>query len=183
MKKWICFILFLVPLLAMGQRHSKSIGGIDVFGGYTLTHSKAWNAGLGYMNYLSSKDILKIQGEYSQFVKKLYDSSFTMKDYAINLEYLRTVYSNENNLYLNIGIGARGGYEDIASAKEYLNTDGKVANIKSRFYAAPVVVGEIEFFVLPKTAFIFHAKECYSPMSDVRKWNTSVEVGIRQLIF
>ena len=45
------------------------------------------------------------------------------------------------------------------------------------------MVGEFEFFVLPKTAFIFHAKECYSPMSDVRKWNTSVEVGIRQLIF
>lgn len=101
----------------------------------------------------------------------------------LGLEYLRTVASNHNNLYFNVGLGVKGGYEDMGKAKDYLNEEGRESSLKSKFLAIPFVTGEVEFFPFTKTAILLQVKENYSPMSNLRKWNTSIGVGIKQLIF
>lgn len=184
MKKTFLLLFMLVfPMVMMGQRHSKGIGGIDVFGGFSPGKYAGWNAGTGYSHYMTSSDIFRITGEYTQYKRKIYTREFDIRNYTVDLEYLHTVVSNHNNLYVNLGMGVKGGYEDIGKAKDYLNSDGRESNIKSRFVVIPLVVGEVEFFTFAKTAFFLQAKENYSPMSDLRKWNTTIGIGIRQLIF
>lgn len=182
-KNFLLLFMLLLSLSMMGQRHSKGIGGIDVFGGFSPGKYAGWNAGIGYSHYVTSSDIFRVTGEYTQYKRKIYTREFDIRNYTAELEYLRTVVSNHNNLYVNLGIGAKGGYEDIGKAKDYLNSDGRVSGIKSRFVVMPLAVGEVEFFAFPKTAFILQVKENYSPVSDLRKWNTTVGIGIRQLIF
>lgn len=183
MKKYLFLILVMLPLCAMAQRHSKGIGGIDLFGGMATAKYTGWNAGLGYSHYISTNDIFRITGEYLQYNRRIYTRDFDIRNYTGNIEYLRTVLSNHNNLYINLGLGVKGGYEDIGEAKDFLNSEGRISDIKSRFIVAPLVTGEIEFFALPKTAILFQVKETYSPMSDLQKWGTTVGIGIRHLIF
>lgn len=182
-KLFLLLFTLLLPTVMMGQRHSKGIGGIDVFGGFSLGKYTGWNTGIGYSHYMTSSDIFRITGEYTQYKRKIYTREFDILNYMAELEYLHMVVSNHNNLYINLGIGVKGGYEDIGKAKDYVNSDGRVSDIKSRFMAIPLVAGEAEFFAFSKTAFLLQVKECYSPMSDLRKWNTTIGIGIRQLIF
>ena len=182
-KKFLLLFMLLLPMAMMGQRHSKGIGGIDVFGGFSPGKYAGWNAGLGYSHYMTSFDIFRITGEYTQYKRKIYTREFDIRNYTAGLEYLHTVVANHSNLYVNLGIGVKGGYEDIETAKDYLNSGGRVSDIQSKFVAIPLVAGEVEFFPFPKTALLLQVKENYSPMSDLRKWNTTIGIGIRQLIF
>lgn len=183
MKKLFLLLFALLPMVLTAQRHSQGIGAFEVFGAYTPASYSGWTAGVGYSNYLTTSSIFRLSAEYAQYDRKLYDKSFEIRNYTLGLEYLRTIVSNHNNLYLNIGAGTKGGYEDIGKAKDYLNEGGKESSLKSKFLAVPFVIGEVEFFPFPKTAVLLQVKEDYSPMSDLRKWNTSIGIGIRQLIF
>lgn len=183
MKNFFLLLLTLFPVALAAQRHSKGIGALELFGAYSPGTYSGWNIDLGYSNYITSSSIFRISAEYTQYKKKLYDKSFDIKNYMLGLEYLRTVASNHNNLYFNVGLGAKGGYEDMGKAKDYLNEEGRESSLKSKFLAIPFVTGEVEFFPFTKTAILLQVKENYSPMSNLRKWNTSIGVGIKQLIF
>lgn len=182
-KSFLLLFMLVFPIVMMGQRHSKGIGGIDIFGGFSPGEYAGWNAGVGYSHYMTSSYIFRIIGEYTQYKRKIYTREFNIRNYTVDLEYLHTFVSNHNNFYVNIGVGVKGGYEDVGKAKDYLNSEGRVSDIKSKFLVMPLVVGEVEFFTFSKTAFLLQVKENYSPMSDLRKWNTTIGIGIRQLIF
>lgn len=183
MKSFFLLLLTLLPMALAAQRHSKGIGALEVSGAYSLSTYAGWNIDFGYSNYITSSSIFRISTEYTQYKRKLYDKSFDIRNYMLELEYLCTVASNHNNLYLNVGAGGKGGYEDMGKAKDYLNEEGRKSSLRSKFIAIPFVTGEIEFFPLTKTAILLQVKGNYSPMSDLRKWNTSIGIGIKQLIF
>ena len=71
-KLFLLLFTLLLPMVMMGQRHSKGIGGIDVFGGFSLGKYTGWNTGIGYSHYVTSSDIFRITGEKSILVSLIF---------------------------------------------------------------------------------------------------------------
>lgn len=183
MKKIILSLIIALPLCAFAQRHSKGISAIELNAGILPEAGCGATAGIGYSTYLSSKSILRFTAEYMKNNIKLYQDRFNVADYMLGADWQKTLLTNRNNYFINIGGGIMTGYEDIGSIKTKYNENGLKNNMKSRFVFSPFISASAELFIINNTAVIFNFKKSYIPLSDVKNWNSTVSIGIKQLFF
>lgn len=183
MKRIILSLIIALPLCAYAQRHSVGISSVELNGGILPEAGAGPAASVGYSTYLSSKSILRFSADYMNNKIKLYQDRFNVADYGISADWQRTLITNRTNYFINLGGGMMAGYEDIGSIKTKYNENGLKNNMKSRFIVSPFISASAELFVKNNTAIIFNIRKSYTPLSDVKNWNSVFSVGIKQLLF
>lgn len=183
MKKLMLSLILAMPLCVFAQRHSVGISGIEINGGVLPEASYGPAVSVGYSSYLNSKSILRFSAEYLNNNIKLYQDTFKVADYAISGDWQRTILSNLNNYFLNVGGGLMVGYENIGTIKTKYNENGLKNDMKSRFIVSPFISASAEFFIHNNTAIVLNVRKSYTPLSDVKNWNSVVSIGIKQLLF
>ena len=183
MKRIILSLIIALPLCTYAQRHSVGISAVELNGGILPEAGCGPTASVGYSTYLSSKSILRFSADYMNNNIKLYQDRFNVADYGISADWQRTLLTNRTNYFINFGGGMMVGYEDIGSIKTKYNENGLKNDMKSRFIVSPFISASAELFIKNNTAIIFNIRKSYTPLSDVKNWNSVVSVGIKQLLF
>lgn len=169
-------ILPILILAAAGQahaqRHYTGIEGIEVNGGSSIFHGTAPCFSVEYSKYRSRRSFWKVGMNY---LEKKYDreeESQNADNIYLDASYNRTVATNRTSLFLNIGLGALAGTEIYKQEKKQYD-----------FIAGGKLEAEVELFVASRTAVVGHISQLWSPLSDIRKWDTTWQIGIKYLIY
>lgn len=173
LKRTILSILFIAAVgQVFAQRHYTGIEGIEASGGSSIFHGTAPYGSIGYSKYKSRVSFWKVGINYLQ---KKYESG-NEKQNADNIyldaSYNRTVATNRTSLFLNLGLGALAGTEIYRQEKKQYD-----------FIAGGKLEAELEFFIASRTALVGRITQLWSPLSDIRKWDTTWQVGIKYLIY
>lgn len=189
--KFILLLLIAISLEAHSQRHYKGISslemnyGTNVFGkadnyaniafGKYISRKSYWKAGLNYFEksfeYLAQQPSAMPDMYMSLMETYPVSNESKARDWYIDGSYNYTFVSNLKSVYWSIGIGAFMGTEYSKYPKE-----------EYQFIIGPEIGTEIEFFILPKMAFIAGIKEVWNPLS-IKKWNTIWNAGIKILLY
>ncbi len=188
-KALFIFLAFSLPSLA--QRHYAGIAGVEASAGSNLFHGISPYASIEYSKYKSRVSFWKFGMNYLQkefeydkgelpsgnvFSSSIPqgDPSFTRHadNIYFNASYNRTVATNRTSFFLNLGLGALTGVEIYRQDKKQYD-----------FIAGGKLEAELEYFIASRTALVGHLTQLWSPLSDIREWNTTWQVGIKYLIY
>lgn len=128
------------------------------------TRTTYWKIGL---NYLEKKFDYSIPDVSSEQVSKR-----KARDYYINGTYYKTVATNLSSLYFNLGLGVFTGVESYKEDKD-----------KYDYILGPKLEAELEYFISGRIAILGRVKQYWSPFSDISKWNTIWNVGVKVLLY
>lgn len=173
------------------QRHYAGVSalemnyGLNVFGhcrnNANLSFSKYknpctyWKVGLNYFeksfDFESEVPSIDMLEETAKEVTHITVFNKIARDYYIDAVYAKTVASNLNSLFFNLGIGAFTGVEVYKEEKN-----------RYEFLVGPKIEGELEYFVSRRFGFLGRVTQYWNPFSkDV--WNTTWNVGIKILLY
>lgn len=166
------------------QRHYTNVSalelnyGLNIFGrsntNLNISISKyrnrttMWKFGLNYFEKsyeYSYKDV-----SHEESVNRSFNS--TAKDYYIDAVYEKTIATNLSSLYFNLGIGIYTGVEAYKEEKDRYD-----------FLLGPKIEAEMEYFISARVALLGRVKQYWSPFSNISKWNTVWNVGVKVLIY
>lgn len=186
--KIIKFILLFISCVfahhLYGQRHYANISGIEFGYGQNIFGNNNTNLNLSISKYKSRTTYWKIGLNYFE---KPFDFSYeeiyldtpdtvsvnrTAKDYYIDAAYFKTVATNLSSLYFSLGIGAFAGVEGYKENKDQYD-----------FIFGSKIEAEVEYFISGKIAVLGRVGQYWSPLSEINKWNTVWNIGLKILIY
>lgn len=126
-----------------------------------------WKIGLNYFEKSFSFDMEDSSQEGSSI-----SVGRTAKDYYVDGIYYKTLATNLSTLYFGMGLGIFTGVE------AYKEEDDEYDYI-----LGPKLEAELEYFFLPRMALLGRLTQYWSPFSDISKWNTVWNVGVKFLIY
>lgn len=176
-KKTIAFTV-LLSFLSVGlhaQRHYSGISGVEVDMGGAIFNGPGYVGSLEYSKYKSKVSFWKMGLNY---MSKVYSDSITSENrYADNVylsaSYNRTVATNRKSVFCNVSGGLLTGVE------MYTGEEKKAYD----YILGCKLSCELELFVASRTAMVISATQYWSPLSAIRKWDTTWQVGIKHLIY
>lgn len=159
------------------QRHYAGISGIETNYGMNMFGRSNTHLSFGYSKYRNRTTYWKIglnffEKSFSYTLQPDIMIGSTGRDYYIDGNYYKTVATNLTSLYFSLGIGVFTGVEYYKKPeKEY------------DFILGPKIGIEIEYFIFPKIALIGRINQYWSPFSDLSRWNTIWNAGVKVLIY
>ena len=172
MKRIIFFLLLsIICGNSIAQRHYGGIKGSEIYVGNNLTGDFNPYLSIGISKYLSRTAYIKFALNQMETTSVATRSVGVWKsnEIFVNGMYYKMVYSNEANVFLNLGAGGFIGSEKWFDS--------------SKLMAGSMVGIEGEYFFGKKYAILLSLNELYSVLSDVRQWNTVFSVGLKILLY
>jgi hypothetical protein len=188
------FIVVLLPLNILSQRHYKGINGIEANYGLNIFEDNGtflnvsaskyvnrttyWKIGLNYFEKHKVYNILSDMDFLSEILPGNTVFPKTCKSYFIDGMYYKTVATNLTSLYFSVGLGAFIGTES------YYKTDTvSLSDEHYRFLVGPKATAEFELFLSSRIALLGGLSQYWMPTSKVNTWNTVWNVGFKILIY
>ena len=185
----ISFTLLLVSISsAKAQRHYAGVSaleanyGLNIFGepnthlnfAYSKYKNRTtyWKGGFNYL-----ENTYKYNIPLNQDISETGEIEYlrihtTAKSYYGDVIYFKTLATNLTWLYFNGGIGAFLGVETYKSPER-----------EHQFLLGPKIDVELECFVTSRVAIMGRLTQYWNPFSDVTKWNTVWNVGVKFLMY
>ena len=170
---------------AVAQQHYKGVNAMEVNIGRNIFGNQDRHLSLSVSKYKSRTTYLKGGLNYLEnsftYTKTLPESDLppasiechsTSKNYYADAIYFKTLFTNRSFIYLNGGVGAFMGVESYKKKKR-----------ETQFLIGPEIDLETELFITSRIAFIGRVTQYWNPLSDIEKWNTIWDVGLKYLIY
>lgn len=183
--KWtILLVLCACTHCLYGQRHYSGVSALEANYGLNIFGKSGNDFNLSYSKYKNRTTLWKVGLNYfdRSFEYQYEDLSldapvltvFNRKaqSYYIDALYAKTVATNMSSLYFNVGLGVFSGVETYQTGENEYN-----------FLIGPKVEAELEYFVSGRVALLARLKQYWNPFSDLGKWNTIWNVGVKVLIY
>lgn len=187
MKK-VILMLFIVLCASVhalyAQRHYAGVSALEMNYGLNIFGKSDNNLNFSYSKYKNRTTYWKVglnyfekSFEYSYEDYYLGDPEIIFlnrkaKDFFLDAIYSKTVATNMTSLFFNLGLGAFTGVET------YKETDTEYD-----FLLGAKLEAELEYFVSGRVALLGRVTQYWSPFSDISKWNTTWNVGVKVLLY
>ena len=159
---------------AAAQWHYEGVSAIE--GGYGLNIFGTDNThlSLSLSKYRNRTSYWK--GGLNFFEKSFLGMWFcsTGRTYYADGNYFKTFWTNRSFFWFNGGIGL------FAGAEVYKSDTGGNAY---QFIFGPKITAEVEYFIRKRIALTASLQQQWSPLSDLRRWNTVWNVGVKFLLY
>lgn len=187
MKKIILtsFIVLCISIQEVyAQRHYAGVSALEMNYGMNIFGKRDNNLNFSFSKYRNRTSYWKVglnyfekSFEYSYEDVSLGDPEMvsldrTAKDYFLDVLYAKTIATNMTSLFFNLGLGAFTGvetYKEIDTEYDYL--------------LGAKLEAELEYFVSKRVALLGRVTQYWSPFSDISKWNTTWNIGVKLLLY
>lgn len=183
--KWtILLVLCACTHSLYAQRHYSGVSALEVNYGLNFFGGSGNNFNLSYSKYKNRTTYWKIGLNYFDlsYDYQYEDLSFgapiltvfnkKSRSYYLDALYAKTVATNLSSLYFNVGLGTFTGVENYEEQENEYN-----------FLLGLKIEAELECFVSSRVALLCRVKQYWNPFSDIRKWNTVGNIGIKVLLY
>ncbi|MEE9361371.1 MAG: conjugal transfer protein TraO [Cellulophaga sp.] len=171
MKKTVCILMLVVPMLILAQESS-----ISITGGYA---PNGFGAQASYNYSLSQKAYVQLAFLYSQSEDKVKDITIPYKNYSANIGYFyNVIQDNSNRFNLAIGGGAVLGYDDINNNESILSNGGLIDG-KNKFVYGGFAGAETYYYLSDTFALLAVFNGLYHTNSDLGNTTIYGGFGIR----
>lgn len=187
MKKVILMLLLVLctSIHALyGQRHYAGVSALEFNYGLNIFGKSDNNLNFYYSKYKNRTTYWKVGLNYFEksFKYNYEDASsgdietITLNrkatDVFLDAVYAKTVATNMTSLYFNMGLGAFTGVESY-----------KESNTEYDFLLGAKLEAELEYFISGRVALLGRLTQYWSPFSDINKWNTTWNLGLKILLY
>ena len=154
------------------KSYSQLKNSVSLSGGIVQEESYGFLLNYNYNTNNSNYEIGIVHSIFKKRENESFETEFS--NTSLQLGYLHSVLRNRNNsLFINLGIGVFGGYENV---KEY---DNLVLISKSGPIGGVYGVGELDFYISDKFAFILRGQQNYLLKSSTGKMNPYFGFGVK----
>lgn len=184
LKLTILLVLCVCTHSIYAQRHYTGVSALEANYGLNIFGDNGNNLSLAVSKYRNRTTYWKIGLNYFE---KSFDYSVSAeseeqpevisinrkaRDYYIDGAYYKTVATNLSSLYFNLGLGAFTGVEAYKEEKD-----------KYDYMLGLKIEAELEYFISGRMAILGRVKQYWSPFSDISKWNTVWNIGVKVLLY
>lgn len=159
--------------------------GIEVMGSVPLVKGEKFFAkdnfcvGVSLTRYLKRENYSFVGVEYEQQNMPYRSYDVKLKDALLQVGYMHPVLSDRGkNVFLNSGISALGGYEQLNEDKKLL-PDGATLLDRSRFVYGGALHGSVEVFLTDRVLFLVKMQGRFLFGTDVHRFRPALSAGLR----
>ena len=161
------------------QKGMEVVGSVPLIKGEKFFGKDNFGLGISLTRYLKRENYTFVLAEYEQQNRSYRDYNVKLKDALLQVGYMQPVLSDRGkNVFLNSGISALGGYEQLNEDKKLL-PDGATLLDRSRFVYGGAVHGSAEVFLTDRLLFLVKAQGRLLFGSDVHRFRPALSAGLR----
>ena len=165
--------------LIPSQKGIEVVGSVPILKGEKLFQGDNFGVGISLTRYLKRENYTFVMAEYEQQNMPYRSYNVKLKDALLQVGYMHPVLSDRGkNVFLNSGISALGGYEQLNEDKKLL-LDGATLLDRSRFVYGGAVHGSLEVFLTDRLLFLVKAQGRLLFGSDVHRFRPAFSAGLR----
>ena len=165
--------------LIPSQKGIEVVGSVPILKGEKLFQGDNFGVGISLTRYLKRENYTFVMAEYEQQNMPYRSYNVKLKDALLQVGYMHPVLSDRGkNVFLNSGISALGGYEQLNEDKKLL-LDGATLLDRSRFVYGGAVHGSLEVFLTDRLLFLVKAQGRLLFGTDVHRFRPAVSAGLR----
>ena len=161
------------------QKGIEVVGSVPLVKGEKLFAKNNFGVGVSLTRYLKRENYAFVLAEYEQQNMPYRAYEVKLKDALLQVGYMHPLLSDRGkNVFLDGGISALGGYEELNEDKKLL-PDGATLLDRSRFIYGGAVHSSVEVFLSDNVLFILKAQGRLLFGSDVHRFRPALSAGFR----